>query len=291
MSIKIRVPRRLPKHTHPLSQEREYTRLILKYVNTFSALLNSELVQVIPYLRDVAAEEIPVARDDSQLSIPSFRMDENIEAKIARVLDMVGKKIDQAIPDSTLRKWAISMVGGVNRNSKKNINKTMRSAYRGKDEVPDFEPLMHDNNLNPYFENIIDENVGLIKSVPKQKLGVLKNALVSLITQDATQKDISDAIAKKFKMDKNHASVIARDQVGKLNGQLNKYRQQQLGGKRYVWRTSKDSRVRPDHARLEGRVFSWSKPPIVDRRSGRRGNPGDDFCDRCWAEMVMEDVI
>ena len=45
----------------------------------------------------------------------------------------------------------------------------------------------------------------------------------------------------------------------------------------YVWTTRKDDRVRPDHARLEGRIINWNDPPIVDLRSGRRRHPGEDY--------------
>ena len=45
----------------------------------------------------------------------------------------------------------------------------------------------------------------------------------------------------------------------------------------YVWTTRKDNKVRPDHARLEGRICSWNDPPVVDLRSGRRRHPGEDY--------------
>ena len=51
----------------------------------------------------------------------------------------------------------------------------------------------------------------------------------------------------------------------------------------YVWTTRKDDKVRPDHARLEGRICNWNDPPVVDLRSGRRRHPGDDYNCRCTA--------
>ena len=54
------------------------------------------------------------------------------------------------------------------------------------------------------------------------------------------------------------------------------------GFDRYVWTTKKDDRVRPDHARLEGRICSWNDPPVVDLRSGRRRHPGEDY--QCYSK-------
>lgn len=47
--------------------------------------------------------------------------------------------------------------------------------------------------------------------------------------------------------------------------------------KHYIWRTRKDGRVRPEHAKNEGLVFSWENPPPT-------GHPGEDFGCRCSAE-------
>jgi len=47
----------------------------------------------------------------------------------------------------------------------------------------------------------------------------------------------------------------------------------------YIWRTVKDSDVRPAHAAREGQIFSWTSPP-------EGGHPGEDYNCRCWAEPV-----
>lgn len=56
----------------------------------------------------------------------------------------------------------------------------------------------------------------------------------------------------------------------------------------YVWTTKKDDRVRPDHARLEGRIINWNDPPVVDLRSGRRRHPGGDYRCRCTASPLAD---
>ncbi len=80
----------------------------------------------------------------------------------------------------------------------------------------------------------------------------------------------------------NHAALIARDQVSKLNGQLTKARQQAAGIKRFKWRTQGDSRVRPQHREF-GRApsFSWD--------AGAPGGifPGQPVNCRCWPQAVL----
>lgn len=51
----------------------------------------------------------------------------------------------------------------------------------------------------------------------------------------------------------------------------------QLGAtEQYVWRTQHDERVRTSHRVNDGRIFSWSEPPLT-------GHPGEDYNCRCEA--------
>lgn len=282
---KIRRQPRLPKAKPPDSAEREYLRFLNKYVQKYIDLMRQGLSEVVPQLKGVAADELPMVRKDA------FRMDENIEARLKRLFDMIGVELDKSFSDFVLRRAARAMINNVNKSSKLNTQRQVKAGYPKDKESPDLEPLMTDKKLSPYFDNVVDENVGLIKSIPRAKLETFKNQLVSMITQDATHAQIRDAIAKNFDLTKNHAALIATDQVGKLNGALNKYRQQQLGGRRYKWHTTKDGRERPDHRKLDGKVFFWSRPPIVDSRTKQRGNPGDAIRCRCWPEMILDDIL
>jgi SPP1 gp7 family putative phage head morphogenesis protein len=78
------------------------------------------------------------------------------------------------------------------------------------------------------------------------------------------------------------AALIARDQIGKLNGNINRTRQEAAGLKRYRWRTNMDGRQRPEHSARNGQIFSWDKPPAD-------GHPGQAVLCRCGAEPVFEE--
>ena len=79
---------------------------------------------------------------------------------------------------------------------------------------------------------------------------------------------------------KARANLIARDQILKLNGQINRQRQLAAGITQYTWSTSKDERVRDEHADLEGSVHDWNAPPPP-------GHPGQDYQCRCTAIPIM----
>jgi SPP1 gp7 family putative phage head morphogenesis protein len=212
-------------------------------------------------------------------------MDANIEKKISSLLNTINEALEDAFPDALLAKWAKSMANNVSKNTKRNIVKTTIKVGL------DVEPMMHDRGLSPWLQNVVDENVGLIRSIPLKKIESFKNGLVALITADAPYGDIKKLINDHFSGVGVNARLIARDQVGKLNGRINQYRQQSLGAKRYIWRGSKDERERKDHLRLEGKTFSWDKPPVTNRGTGARNHPGQDYQCRCRAEMVLSDIL
>ena len=101
----------------------------------------------------------------------------------------------------------------------------------------------------------------------------------------------SDRLARivktEFGVSKSKAKMIARQETSLF---VSKYREERYTGagiKQYTWSTSQDERVRKDHADLNHKVFSWDSPPIVDRSTGRRGNPGEDFGCRCICLPVI----
>lgn len=86
-----------------------------------------------------------------------------------------------------------------------------------------------------------------------------------------------------FKKASTRATLIARDQVEKLNSEITRLRQTDAGVEKYVWRTAGDNRVRDEHAAREGEIFQWKSPPPD-------GHPGEAINCRCFAEPVLDEL-
>src|SRR6185436_18478971 len=91
-------------------------------------------------------------------------------------------------------------------------------------------------------------------------------------------------IEERYGVSESKAKMLARDQVGKFNGELTRVRQGRLGVKSFIWRTSQDERVRDSHEEKEGETYEWENPPVDT------GIPGADYQCRCTAEPVIEDL-
>ena len=93
--------------------------------------------------------------------------------------------------------------------------------------------------------------------------------------------ELSEMIQSVAQNNRNRAKLIARNQIGKLNGRLSQLRQQSAGITKYKWSTSKDERVRPAHEKREEKIFEWERPPSD-------GNPGYPLRCRCVAIPVID---
>lgn len=136
------------------------------------------------------------------------------------------------------------------------------------------------SEVEKVFEAFVQNNVAKITSVSAGALDEMRELVSQGFREGVPTDKLSKRIEKRFGVAKSRAKLIARDQVGKLQGELNRARQKEVGVHEYIWRTSKDERVRDSH-RLEGQRFSWNAPPPP-------GHPGEDYQCRCYAEPVLE---
>lgn len=129
--------------------------------------------------------------------------------------------------------------------------------------------------------------VELIKSLPTDAAERV-HALVQEAQFNGTRaKEIAKEIARSGEVSASRAMLIARTEVTRASTELTKARAQHIGSTGYIWRTSKDSDVRPSHRKMEGRFVEWNNPPTLD---GMTGNAGCLPNCRCWTEVVVPDA-
>lgn len=131
----------------------------------------------------------------------------------------------------------------------------------------------------------VEENVGLISSIPEDTLEKMKDIVYDGFTNGKTTTRMVKEIQRAYGISRRRAELIARDQTAKLNGQIQKTQQQDAGITEYVWSTTGDERVRRSHRELNGKKFSWDDPP--ENSDGRKCHPGQDFQCRCIGRPVF----
>lgn len=141
-------------------------------------------------------------------------------------------------------------------------------------------------------KNWVSQNTSLIKSVPAQNMAKVEQVVRTGVMGGTTAKEIAKQVKAASGVSDRRAMIIARDQIGKANGELTQHRQTDLGVEEYKWVTAHDERVRgnpsgrfpravPSHYAREGKTFRWDDPPDG-------GHPGMAVLCRCFAEPVFD---
>lgn len=135
--------------------------------------------------------------------------------------------------------------------------------------------------MTPLMNGWRRDNVSLIKNMQQQQLDKIEAILSDGYGRRAESiaKDIENAV----NVSESRAELIARDQVLKLHAKVTRYRQMSAKIKKYVWTTSNDERVRPEHEELEGETFSWD-----GEGDPEEGHPGDAVNCRCVAYPILD---
>lgn len=255
----------LRKPRHPFSLEREYKRILVNYVNEFNALVLEKLIPQLPKLAAQANHLRPDGINTDGWAENLGELMQSIAILFPQKTPKIGKSID-------------SMANKVSSWNYDEIQSVIRSIV-GVDVFIQ-QPWLQEQ-LKAWYE-INTQYV--IKNLPATATTQIQGIALRGLAQGTPTKLIAKEIQKQFGVTKRRAEFIARDQVAKLNGQLTKIRQSELGVKKYIWSTVKDERVRPEHQEREGEIFSWDKPPDG-------GHPGEDYNCRCVAIPVMDDVL
>jgi SPP1 gp7 family putative phage head morphogenesis protein len=121
----------------------------------------------------------------------------------------------------------------------------------------------------------------LITDISNQAKKDVAEVVWRSITNRVPSRTVAKEIAERLQIARNRALFIASDQANKVNAFLTQVRQEEAGIDEFMWETAKDSRVRPEHVALQGRVFKWKEPPSA-------GLPGTPPRCRCTGRAHID---
>lgn len=265
--------KRRPARTVPRAQlprPTQYTRALIDFAEELNAAVHDALSdEGLPAPRSDAADGAVPPFDKGDLLARLRRLAEKVVKRRGSAIDAAIQAVSANVSAVTKANWA--------RQAKAVVGVDLSAV----------EP-----NLAPLTERFRRENLDLIVSMAKDKVSRVKAILDD--APNARVETIRDRILEEGAVTKRQAALIARDQVLSLNAQVTQRRHEAAGITRYVWRTSGDGDVRPDHRALNGKTFSYDDPPVVNASEVRRGRPerregpGQDYQCRCTAEPVIE---
>jgi len=247
--------------------ECDYTKLLTGYVKDCMTVVRS----YIPEMRKLVAEQ----------SAPGAT---SVNVYLALLIDRIQHDMPQAeATEGRMRRFFDDVAHFTWRDLKRLLESVTGMQISGRGARLSRKDA--DDDLNALKELWVGENLDLIRSIDDETMRRIRQILTARITGSVNHaglaKDLIAEIQAITEKEKRRAELIARDQLGKLHGQINRRKQESLGIEEYEWETSHDERVRDSHRALQGKVFSWNKPPP-------EGHPGYPIRCRCIALPVID---
>lgn len=148
---------------------------------------------------------------------------------------------------------------------------------------PDFTVQTKHDIAKSYTENLDL----FIKGFVEKRIPVLRQKVQDNVFAGGRTDKLAKILQAEFGVSKRKAAFLAEQETSLLVSKYRESRYKQVGARQYVWKTSRDGRVRHDHEELNNKVFSWDSPPITNKATGARNNPGEDFGCRCIARPIL----
>lgn len=139
----------------------------------------------------------------------------------------------------------------------------------------------------------IVSNAGMIKTLPNNLAVEFAGHIQREVYGGRRASDIADDLRKKLsETSKANITLIARTEASRTQCTLTQARAENLGLNWYIWRTSKDGRVRSSHSNMDGVLVKWGEPPNPEKLNGTKGgqnyHAGMIYNCRCYAEPVID---
>lgn len=254
--------------------------------------------------------QVPPAAVERQYAAQLRAVGERLRDKLAELVPRLVRQVEEA--------------GGMTRLDAVDATDELRAALEGAFSTAEIESLAraaarattdHQRaELGKQIEEVLGTQVGLrdpsipgvIRAAAAESAALVRGLRDETVTRVArlvatsvgkgqTARQLSDELLAIGELAPDRAARIARDQVGKIYGAANKARQTELGVTHYIWRCSRDQRVRgrPDgkypkskynHWERDGKRFAWSEPPPD-------GHPGHPVNCRCTAEPDFSELV
>jgi SPP1 gp7 family putative phage head morphogenesis protein len=259
----------------PMPRQQAPDAVRLSYL---SALLAGPLARARELVREQLEPRLPglVAEADLSRGDAAARLDETA-SDVNALLDRISDEWFGEWPNERLAALARRFADRTSEFQREQLARQFKATMG-------IDVLRSEPWLAPKVSTFTAENVALIKSVAQDHFTDLEKRMISGLRSGQRWEELAETARARYGVSESRAKLIARDQVGKLYGDLNRTRQKDLGVAKYRWRTMNDNRVRDGHEEREGEVYLWDDPP-------EDGHPGEPVQCRCYGDPILDELI
>lgn len=252
--------------TYSAGQMERYQRLIGKLTSAMFKDYRRELASVFK-----ANEVITI---DASISAQARIVLRKLQQKWGRIFRRESPKIVDQI------------IGGIDKAAGDTLKQSLKQLSGGVTLKTDEMPAA----LKQAVSAAIAENVTLIKSIETQYHTQIEGAVMrSLQPGGRGLADVTEALQKYEGITDRRRNFIASDQTRKISTAISVERSKSAGIKKFKFlHSGGGSEPREDHVAMSGNIYSYDDPPVINKRTGKKGFPGTEPGCRCQMVPVIE---
>lgn len=275
-----RNPIKAVRFQYPWQDERKYAIMIKQIMK-----------DIINYTKNYLAENYEaIARGDDR---NDSRLDAIVGEEYDKMVSELTEEQKQQIEEEERKKKIIAGIMaialGIKLLNQKHMTQQITLLTGGVPYTP------QDAWWNGLSKRWAEDNYNLIKNLSTEYIDKINMLVEKAVNNGTPYSELTKQInSLSDTMSDYRARLIARDQIGKLNGTIQQMQQLDAGADWYIWRTAGDERVRAKHKRMNGKLCSWKNASIYSEDGGKtwiprtsdmpQAHPGQEIQCRCWAE-------
>lgn len=176
---------------------------------------------------------------------------------------------------------ATKMVTAVSNANARSWREAAAKSTRGR-EI--YRALQHEiaGNVEQRRVELIQENAHLIRSLPTRLREDTARFIAAMQMKGERPKTIARELQQQLpEVARSRLHLIARTETSKAATALTRARSEDLGLAYYIWKTSRDVRVRPSHRFMDQVIVPWDDTPAPEALIGIRSTLGHYDAGNC----------
>mgnify|MGYP004650250765 CR=1 FL=1 len=159
-------------------------------------------------------------------------------------------------------------------------------------------PALTEKETQLLNKNYINNTKYDIKNMALNNIQSLRTKMKDLVLKDgANNREIAKILMNNYNLTQKRALFIARQESNLLLAEYSKNNYIKTGIRKFEWQTAGDEKVRDypwnnkngqNHKYLDGQVFKFDDPPVINQITGEKGLPGQAYNCRCVMCPIVE---
>ena len=191
---------------------------------------------------------------------------------IKKIMDSAIGSIEEALKGLKLVDLAEDMILDVQKRTYENFKAN---------KIQTITPKMSDSVATQFAEEYTDNIKLNIKKWLPEDIIRMREVVGQMALDGESRITIQQYIENRFKVSQSKAKFLARNESKLAVTEYLKAKYQEAGATHFQWKSSNDERTRAEHKELNNKVFRFDDPPIIDKRTGTKGLPGEFYGCRC----------